>query len=542
MIPIHNYIAAKVRLSQSGGNWAVAKSKAVAAAGDHVNYIAYRPGEDLEKGGREFFDNEKGEITPGEVNDWVKDNYPGRNVVVHKLTLAPDINLAYDDEQTYTRHMMQELSGKLGQDLDWKAVAHRNTAHHHLHILISPTDKEGRDVRISKEDCNHLERASDEYISREYPYLWKQVVEPGRQERQWLKEQKLSLEMVPHQVEQERQARQVIPFLTAGRKALMKEVLDPYEQWKRQHAGPEEIEKSKPDTITFAGKKYSFENDLSDLKNLTNEIWEKPPEQWLPKSEYGKLKHWISLKEEGKTLEPELPKYNYLEPSADPDKISYTYMHPLEPVVGEGFTRFEERTIEVTKDSDRFELGELSLAMRYNNLKERHYGELETKLDPEDKAKFDFWLEEKNKLWGLELADTILHETSSPPTAEQLTQDFMDRASGGGGGPGTVSGALIEQDQKPGQERSEAKLLELPFDEMESVKSELEQLTHYKYQDWLAREGSFKDDERRRDDLQIKRIEKTLARLERGQKDRDKREFDERIKEKDDLAFDIDDY
>ncbi len=557
MIPIHRFIAAKLRLAKSGGNWAVARQKALGGAIDHIKYLANRPGPDLEQGGREFFDDQGSEINQADVRSWVKEQYPGRNVVVHKLTLAPDINLNADDEETYARHMMQELSDKLGQDLDWKAVVHHNTSHHHMHVLISPRDKAGGEVRISKDDCNHLERASDEYISREYPYLWKHVVEPSREEREREKADRskaVTLDEIDDrdQFQPSREANQVIPFLGPQKKALIKEVLLPYEQWKKQNPGPEDLEPpkdEKKDCIEYRGQEYSFDSAIENLKQLDSELWDQPPDEWLPKSEYRKLRNWIELKEEGRTLdEPtkEDPKYNYLEPSTDPDKISYTYMHPLMPETpGEAFTRFEERTVEVTKDSDREALGELSLAMRYNNLKERHFEEQETRLAPVDEAKFKHWFEEKNKQWGLELADTVFDHVGNQESAEELHQDFMDRASGGGGGVtggGAVTAALVEQDQKPGQARPESKIIELPVDEIEQVKTDLHQLSHYKYQDWLAREGSQQLEQRRDDDRQMRQIQAALRKLERAQKDKYKREFDDRIKKQDELMLDIDDF
>lgn len=556
MIPIHRFIAAKLRLAKSGGNWAVAKQMAVSGAIDHVKYIANRPGPDLEQGGREFFDDEDGEIKQADVRNWVKKQYPGHNVVIHKLTLAPDINLNDDDEQSYTRHMMQELSDKLGQDLDWKAVVHHNTSHHHMHILISPRDKAGGEVRITKDDCNHLERASDDYISREYPYLWKHVVEPSREEREREKNDRsltktVLLEEIDDrdQLQPSREANQVIPFLGPQKKALIKEVLLPYEQWKRQNPGPDDLEPKKDekvDCIEYKGQQYTFDTAIENLKQFDSELWDHPPEEWLPKSEYRKLRNWIELKEQGLALDQPIKeeKYNYLEPSVDPDKISYTYMHPLMPETpGEAFTRFEERTIEVTKDSNREALGELSLAMRYNNLKERRLEERETRLDSADEAKFKHWFEEKNKQWGLELADTVFDRVGNQQSAEELHQDLMDMASAGGGaGGGSVSAALIEQDQKPGQSRSESKLIELPVDEVEQVKSELEQLSYYKYQDWLSREGSLQHERRREDDQQIKRIEAALQKIERTQRDKDKRDFEQRVKKVDELMLDIDEF
>lgn len=385
MIPIHTFISAKVRLRQSGGNWTVAKSKAVGAAIAHVKYIGNRPGQDLEPGGRKFFDDEKDSIDGKDIREWVKDQYPGGNVVVHKLTIAPEINLEPEDEKIYARTIMQELSNKLGQDIDWKGVQHNNTDNHHVHCLIAAKDKSGRDVRISLDDCEALKRASDEFLSKEYPRVWELVVEPKRNERD-LPVVELIKEEKAHPNPPAPKEREQLPFLGAKKKAIVKELLMPYGKWKELNKGPEEVDSFKTDAIVYEGREYTYATDLDKLKNLDNSLWERPPDEWLPKNEYIKLRAWIHSREDNPGGKP---KYNYLKPSLDPEKFTFDGQ-------------------EYSKDSDRLEFRDLAKKLYQLNKSEREAGESITRLAPEDNAKFQYWKEDKDRLWGQEIVRDML--------------------------------------------------------------------------------------------------------------------------------------
>lgn len=141
-----------------------AKGKARAVA--HVNYIQYRGGEDREQGPRQFFDKDRQQVPGREVKAAIREQNDG-GVRVHKLILSPGLNNV--DLQAYTREILDQLGREKGLDLDWKAVEHRNTDHHHVHVVIMGTDKNGRTVRIGgKDDYDKLRESGDRYLDREH--------------------------------------------------------------------------------------------------------------------------------------------------------------------------------------------------------------------------------------------------------------------------------------------------------------------------------------------------------------------------------------
>lgn len=133
----------------------------------HVNYIQYRKGEDREniKGGaRPFFDSERKAKTGAEVKREI--DAQGRSGLTHKLILSPGIQNV--DLKEYTREVLGELGREKGLDLKWSAVEHRNTDHDHVHVVIMGKDKEGRQVRLDRNDYKKLRELGDRYIEREH--------------------------------------------------------------------------------------------------------------------------------------------------------------------------------------------------------------------------------------------------------------------------------------------------------------------------------------------------------------------------------------
>src|SRR5215471_2004880 len=181
-VVIHGYISARDRQSRAGGR--SPKRVAVERALAHVKYIQHRPGDDREPGGRKFFDE-------------LEDNLDGRNlrkaireledskVVVHKLTLAPEIDPL--DKRQYTREVMHKLAAEKGLDLKWFAVEHENTRHHHIHVVVLGKDGGGRDVRIEKGDYAKLKDWGDRYLERWQPY----ELERSRAERKRKEDERL---------------------------------------------------------------------------------------------------------------------------------------------------------------------------------------------------------------------------------------------------------------------------------------------------------------------------------------------------------------
>ena len=83
---------------------------------------------------RGLFDAERGEISRREAEVSIR-AHADRRVAYHRLILSPGIEIA--DLQRWTRLVMTDLGHRQGQDLHWVAVAHRNTAHPHVHLLLA---------------------------------------------------------------------------------------------------------------------------------------------------------------------------------------------------------------------------------------------------------------------------------------------------------------------------------------------------------------------------------------------------------------------
>lgn len=155
----HSYISARDRQSRKapGGQPKVA---AVGRALAHLKYIRHRPGEDREDGGREMFDDQDDRLGARAMQKAIRENQDSK-VVVHKLTLAPEIDP--EDQKAFTREVMQKLGRDKGLDLRWVGVEHRNTAHHHIYVVVMGKDKTGKDVRFDKKDYDRLKEYGDRY-------------------------------------------------------------------------------------------------------------------------------------------------------------------------------------------------------------------------------------------------------------------------------------------------------------------------------------------------------------------------------------------
>jgi len=123
-----------------GGQTCVVKAKYVAAGKDsgrhigaHLRYIEERERGEKERE-RDFFDRDRNGIDRREVQKVMLENR-GERVAMHKLILSPGDNSV--DVRDYTRESMDALEERLGHKLDWYAVIHENTDHHHAHVVIA---------------------------------------------------------------------------------------------------------------------------------------------------------------------------------------------------------------------------------------------------------------------------------------------------------------------------------------------------------------------------------------------------------------------
>ena len=316
----HNYISARDR--QSRGSGKPPKVAAVGRALAHLKYIQHRPGEDREKGGREIFGENDDELSVKRLRKAIREMRDSK-VVVHKVTLAPEINP--EDKKAFTREIMQKLGNEKGLDLIWMGVEHNNTAHHHIHVVILGKDKNGTDVRIDKKDYDKIKDYGDRYLERVHPLEF----ERARVERE--RKEKSRIEARKREKETARQERirdgLELPWM---HKKILREQLEPYSQWKEKQLAKERAKNTKEkepepqpekpyfqDTIQAAGKEWGRQNTLAELKELNRYLWDNYDER-LPLPEYKKLIGMMKDKERHGEQEPEAK--DKTNKGAEPDK------------------------------------------------------------------------------------------------------------------------------------------------------------------------------------------------------------------------------
>lgn len=125
----------------------------------HIRYIAHRPGA-CERG---FFSATKEVVTRRDVYRALEEQN-SKGVAIHKVMLSPGTNSC--DMREYTREVMNKLSSKLGLDLVWYGVIHRNTEHWHVHVVVMGKDRNGRAVRIDKKSYPTMRECGDRYLCR----------------------------------------------------------------------------------------------------------------------------------------------------------------------------------------------------------------------------------------------------------------------------------------------------------------------------------------------------------------------------------------
>jgi hypothetical protein len=293
----HRYIAGRGK--RSGGK-VVAIGKALA----HVKYIQHRPGPDREQGGREMF-NERDQVDAREMREAIKE-LDGSQVVVHKLTLAPEINPA--DKKAFTREVMDNLGRDMGRDLNWFAVEHNNTDHHHIHVVVLGKDRNGTDVRIDLKHIDKVKEYGDRYLERCHPL----ELERSRREREDREKERRAERVKEREAARDERIRDGLELPWLHQK-LVREQLEPYKDWKeKQEAKDKEPEKKRDeperpyhqDTIEAAGREWSKANNLKELRDLNEYLWDNYEER-IPKDEYKKLAGWIKEKERLGERQPE---------------------------------------------------------------------------------------------------------------------------------------------------------------------------------------------------------------------------------------------
>lgn len=303
-VVIHGYISARDKRSRGQGR--PAKLVAVERALAHVKYIQHRPGEDRGPEGRRFFNDQEENLDGRALRKAIKELEDSK-VVIHKLTLAPEIDP--QDKREYTREVMQQLSAEKGLDLKWMAVEHNNTAHHHIHVVVLGEDKSGKTVRIDKDDYAKLREWGDRYLERVQPF----ELERAREERTRKERERIEARKQEREAQRQERIREglELPWM---HKKIIREQYEPYSKWKTEQEEKDKqrtlakesgTKSDKPyfnETIQAAGKEWSRQNSVSELRDLNTHLWDNPEER-IPLPEYKKLVSWIKEKE--RLREPE---------------------------------------------------------------------------------------------------------------------------------------------------------------------------------------------------------------------------------------------
>lgn len=295
----HKYIPGRNR----GGN-VVSIGKALA----HVRYIQHRPGPDKERGGRELFDENGDRIDAKEMRKAIREAGNDR-VVIHKLTLAPEINP--QDKKAFTRDVMAKLGQDMGRDLRWFGVEHNNTDHHHIHVVVLGKDRNGTEVKIGLKDVEKAKEHGERYLERWHP----RELERSRKERAERERERVAERTKERELAKDERIREGLELPWMHRK-IIREQLEPYKEWKkeREKQDQREIEREpggdkaeRPyhqDTLEAAGREWSKGASLKELRELNQYLWDNIDER-IPKEDYRRLCGWIKDKERNQGREPD---------------------------------------------------------------------------------------------------------------------------------------------------------------------------------------------------------------------------------------------
>ena len=491
----HQYFSRRDRQSRAGGK--VPKVVAVERTLAHVKYIQHRPGEDRGDGGRELFSDLEDRLDGKVMRKAVREQEVSK-VVAHKLTLAPEINA--EDKKAFTREVMHRLGSEKGLDLQWFAVEHNNTNHHHIHVVVLGRDKNGKDVRLGKDDYDKIKEFGDRYLERHHPY----ELERSRQERERKERERLELRQKERETARQGRIRDGLELPTLHR-MILREQLEPYVDWKKQQdekeravASEKDVDRDKEsekpyfqDTVEAAGKEWSKTNTLQELKDLNEYLWDHYNER-IDIKEYKKLVGWIKDKErlrergdEDKQPDTEAGKETESKPEQQKDKNSFDWK-------GEKYS----------KDDSYERLSGLAKGLRENK-KERlpieDYQRLRGWIENRDRERFSGVLEDQ--LAQAKQQHDRQQETNNSPAAGRFVDPFQQQVMANPvvgvfmGGASVVSTVVSWIDLRDNRDR-----LKEAGDALEASKRD-------KHEDYLKHE---KPEDRARDEEVIDKLDSAL--------------------------------
>jgi len=182
--------------------------------------------------------------------------------------------------------------GKKGLNLQWAAAAHKNTNHDHVHVVVLGTDKNGRQVRIGKDDHDHLRQHSDRYLERDRDRSYDRELD--RESKELARNDPRIWEVETRKLDSILGKGQIFNLTddrdqdTSGR---AKEQAAP--TWSKKSAVEKLPEREKIQRLDQLFSKY---DKTEDLKRLSDHVRNNYPDR-LDKQQYAQLKRWIETKE-----------------------------------------------------------------------------------------------------------------------------------------------------------------------------------------------------------------------------------------------------
>lgn len=511
----HSYISPKGKLKQAGSMRA-AKAMAIGTALGHIKYIQHRPGEDREKGGRDLFTEDQDKVDAKELRQAVRE-HEGNGVVVHKLILSPEVNPA--DTKAFAREVLKRIGDEKGLDLRWHAAAHTNTDHHHVHVVVLPKDKNGREVRFGKRDYELMKEYGDRYLERHHPFELKEA----QREREDKERQRL--EGRQKQFESERQERikegLELPWL---HRKIVREQLEPYQQWNKKQIEKDLTENmrsgsdaplEKPlhqDTLMAAGREWSQADKLADLRRVNEYLWDHPPER-IPVDDYKKLASWIRGKEAAQKRSSRSKDLPEPERTASTKKDSGRFEHDGKEYTKEDpYEKLTGLTKELREKRERLPFDKYQQLRKWTESKdrERYSGELEKQLMQSKKQQT---LDEKAR--NSPAANRYVDPLQTQMMKNPIMGMFMTEAS--------IANELVRSIVLDDRNRNYDKEAR---DQLEDGKKDIEE----------RRRGRKTEDEKKDDDYAIDDIDKTIE----EQKEEKRKQRKDREKDKDNRDRDVD--
>lgn len=109
---------------------------------------------------RKFYDREGTVRNRDQVIKTMLDSR-GPSAAMFKIILSPKQNEL--NHFQYTQEIMSRWEDLHGIITEWHAIEHKNTDHHHVHILMPGTDINGKAFRLEQDQINSLREIANEY-------------------------------------------------------------------------------------------------------------------------------------------------------------------------------------------------------------------------------------------------------------------------------------------------------------------------------------------------------------------------------------------